>query len=686
MSAPDDPLPPLPDPAALLDRIPQMLWWLDARGHVRRVNGRTLRFSGQTEDAFLGDRFLEVLHPDDRPGVAGAWPRLVGAGKPFSLQFRLRCNQNRHYWFLMQVQPEQTGGWIATGTVVEAQVRAERRLSEVLEWMNDAFLTLDAGDRLVYVNRAAADLVGGRPEDYLGRVLYDAFPDVDGTFRPHYERARREGVSVTFEALYTPLGLWLEVSAHPGGDQLSLYIRDVTERVRARRALEEVNSELEGRVRERTRELEAARERAEVLAALGDVLQRAVTPDEAARVALARLGVALGATAMLFVRLDGERLTSPEVWGDLPPGVHERALRPDLGRADLPVLSRALKEGAVYLDDYRADPDALVDVPEALAFGVEPVRDGAGRPAGALVVWRACRAGGWPGGERDLLRRAADTVGLALERARVLDHVRRQRDELQAANLELRRSNEELERFAYVASHDLQEPLRTVASFTGVLQTRYRGRLDERADVVLDTIVRGAERMKTLVDDLLAFSRLRSVRREHGPVSTAEVLAAALEGLGVALAETGARVVHTDLPVVRGDAAQLTQLLQNLVGNAVKFRREGTPPVVEIAATREGAAWHFTVRDNGIGIEERYFPQIFEIFQRLHTRDRFEGSGVGLAICRRVVEAHGGRLWVDSTPGEGSTFHFTLPGTSGKSARGFKVSGRDVHTPARGGE
>ncbi|TDE86926.1 ATP-binding protein [Deinococcus sp. S9] len=246
----------------------------------------------------------------------------------------------------------------------------------------------------------------------------------------------------------------------------------------------------------------------------------------------------------------------------------------------------------------------------------------------------------------------------------VRDVTERKRAEtaLRQANEELSRSNAELERFAYIASHDLQEPIRTVGSFAGLLARRYGDVLDERGRQYLHTVELGALRMKTLVDDLLVFSRLNAA---HPPFQLLDLnvpVHEALARLDMTLQETGARVTVGDLPTVYGDPSRLAQLFQNLIANAVKFRHEGVPPEVTIGAARAGNLWHFTVSDNGIGIEQAYFTRIFEMFQRLHSRDRYEGSGLGLAICQKIVAQHGGQMWVESTPGAGSTFHFTLSG------------------------
>ena len=222
-------------------------------------------------------------------------------------------------------------------------------------------------------------------------------------------------------------------------------------------------------------------------------------------------------------------------------------------------------------------------------------------------------------------------------------------------------SNAELEQFAYVASHDLQEPLRKVASFCRLLQRNYGGRLDEKADTYIEYAVDGAVRMQDLINDLLDFSRLGRRELAPEPTDTRAVASRAVRNLDASIEEAGATVEVGDLPVVRAEPAHLTQLFQNLIGNAVKFRAPERPMKVEVGARRDGDLWLFWVRDNGIGIEPQYAERIFVVFQRLHGREQYPGTGIGLAICRRVVERLGGTIWMESQPGEGSTFFWTLP-------------------------
>jgi PAS domain S-box-containing protein len=225
---------------------------------------------------------------------------------------------------------------------------------------------------------------------------------------------------------------------------------------------------------------------------------------------------------------------------------------------------------------------------------------------------------------------------------------------------ELARSNADLEQFASVASHDLQEPLRMVASYTQLLGKRYRNRLDGDADEFMGFIVDGALRMQRLINDLLTFSRVGSRGKGFQPVDLAASVAQVRINLRAAIDESGARISTGTLPVVNADATQMEQLLQNLIGNAIKFRK-GPAPRVHIDARREDAAWRIEVQDDGIGIDARYAERIFVIFQRLHTAAEYPGTGIGLAICKKIVERHGGHIDVRSTPGEGASFSFTLP-------------------------
>lgn len=270
---------------------------------------------------------------------------------------------------------------------------------------------------------------------------------------------------------------------------------------------------------------------------------------------------------------------------------------------------------------------------------------------------------------KDGTRYWADTILTALRdpQGKLRGFAKITRDMTQRKQIEeLARSNQELEQFAYLASHDLQEPLRMVASYVQLLAHKYRGRLDEEAGSYIEQAVDGAKRMQALILDLLAYSRVSNQKRSFDRVDFEEVLAGALRNLETALKETGARITHDPLPTVVGDFPQFLQLFQNLIGNSLKFKGKERP-VLHLGAVQKGQEWLFSLRDNGIGIDPKYAERIFEIFKRLHTRSEYPGTGIGLAICRKVVSQHGGRIWVESKEGEGATFFWTLPAVKGAS-------------------
>ncbi len=282
-----------------------------------------------------------------------------------------------------------------------------------------------------------------------------------------------------------------------------------------------------------------------------------------------------------------------------------------------------------------------------------------------------------PAGRREITRaieiataRFHDLAELRRTNAALQDEIaERQRAQAEAARYaaDLERSNEELEQFGYVVSHDLRAPLRTVQGYLRLLNQRYADRLDAKAETYIDYAISGAARMQEMIQALLDLSRVETGGREPAPTDVEAVLNRTLRALSPAIDETGAAVTHDPLPTVLADEVQLAQVFQNLIANALKFRREGVPPKVHVTA-REGerggegeGKWIFSVTDNGIGIDPDQADRIFQIFQRLHTEDEYEGLGIGLALCKRIIDRHGGRLWVESEPGEGSTFTFTLP-------------------------
>jgi PAS domain S-box-containing protein len=278
--------------------------------------------------------------------------------------------------------------------------------------------------------------------------------------------------------------------------------------------------------------------------------------------------------------------------------------------------------------------------------------------------------------EVGLLEAIGDQIGIAVQKARLFEETERSNREIKLAKeklemvnsaltaqaAELARSNSELQHFAYVASHDLQEPLRMVASYVQLLARRYKDKLDSDAEEFIGFAVDGATRMQALINALLTYSRVGTQAKTFEPTDCDAVLDTILTGLKAAIEDSGAVITRDPLPTVKGDGTQLGQLFQNLIGNGIKFRGAAAPQI-HVSSRRNGKGWIFSVRDRGIGIDARFAERIFMMFQRLHAKGEYPGAGIGLAICKKIVERHGGEIWVESRPGDGSTFYFTIPTT-----------------------
>jgi PAS domain S-box-containing protein len=327
------------------------------------------------------------------------------------------------------------------------------------------------------------------------------------------------------------------------------------------------------------------------------------------------------------------------------------------------ICGKVLDSGeTIIVDDYQAwegQSDNWADYLGNRADIGVPIRWG-DEFLGVLEVMRDSSRG-FSQDDADLLDLFAAQAAIAIHNAQLYERAQQEIAERKEVEEALARSNTELDQYAYVISHDLQEPLRTVTNWLHLLEKRYRGEMDEKADKYIDHAVDGAERMQEMINALLELSRVGTRGEAPAPTDVEAVIERTLKVLKRAIEETEAEVTHDPLPTVMADEAQLAQVFQNLIANAIKFRREGVPPRVHISAEQRGDEWMFSVADNGIGIDPDQAERIFQIFQRLHTREEYEGTGIGLALCKRIVERHGGRIWVESEPGTGSTFYFTLP-------------------------
>jgi len=606
------------------------------------------------------DTYLSRVHPDDRHKLSDQMVRMVeeGISEDTALYRTLHADGTvrwieshtrlvrdsqglpiRSLGVAMDITERKQAEEQSRKLVGEQAARteaesAQRRISAILDSISEPLFALDRDWRFRFLNRRAERLLGKRREEVVGRGAWEERPfKVDPTLLQQCDRAMVEGTLVEFEARL-PDGLWYELRASPFDEGLSLYLRDVTARKREQEA------------QARLARYDALRADVSVAVSgqgvLSHVLQRCCEAmvrhlgvDVARIWTIEPLSevMELQASAGRFTMSDGMFSRIPLKQFDfdyyLPdrrpfwtndaqnhPRIADRQWVREQGFvsfARFPLVVDQQLIGLLSMHGAQKLPEdmvpALSAISDALAQGIE--------------------------------RRSAE-------------------QKLAAHAAELIRSNTELEQFAYVASHDLQEPLRMVASYTQLLAKRYKGRLDPDADVFIGFAVDAVTRMKRLISDLLLYSRVGTKGKEFVPLSLPLVLERVLLTLQVTLEENGAQVTFDPLPDVLGDEVQLEQLLQNLLGNALKFRSTA-PPQVHVSVDAFDRKWVFAVRDNGIGIDPQYFQRIFVIFQRLHGKDEYPGTGIGLAICKKIVERHGGRIWVESKPGDGCTFFFTLP-------------------------
>jgi PAS domain S-box-containing protein len=491
-------------------------------------------------------------------------------------------------------------GW----TLLEA---SDARYRGLLEAAPDAMVVVDVAGAIVLLNLQAEKQFGYRRDELLGQPVKNIIPE------GFAERLIADGTRTAAEALAQQIGTGIELlGRRSDGTQFPIEIMLsplesaegvlVTAAIRdisVRRAAEEHLVQMESRYRGL---LEAAPDAMVVVDQRGEI-------------------VLLNVQAEKQFGYRRDELLGQPVKNIIPQGFAERLIADSLRSAEV-ALAQQIGTGIELSGRRRNGTEFPIEIMLSPLKGAE-----------GILVTAAIR----------------DITARKLAEAHLVHKVE-----------ELKRSNEELEQFAYLASHDLQEPLRMVASYTQLLSRRYRGRLDTDADEFIAFAVDGANRMQRLIQDLLVYSRVGTQGGDLRATSSAEALQQALRNLRSAIEESGAVVTSEPLPIVLADEMQLVQLFQNLIGNAVKYQAPGVPRI-RVSAVRHGEQrWSFAVEDNGLGIAPQYFEKIFGMFQRLHKREEFAGTGIGLAICKKIVERHGGRISVESSSGNGSTFRFTL--------------------------
>lgn len=546
---------------------------------------------------------------------------------------------------------------------------AHKQQLNVLEFLPDATFVIDQDKKVIAWNRAMEDMTGVHREEIIGKGDYAYAVPFYGVERPilidlifldkeeaesRYDHVMRDGDMLTAEifssVFYGGRGAYLWGRASPLFDSEGNIvgaiesIRDITEKKLTERKIDHLNRVLLAirNVNQLVvRETDPEKMLKGVCAALIETRGYqnawiALLNDSRKLVTVAKAGLGEDFLPMIERLKRGELTECAQNALDRP-GVTVTE-DPFSSCAECPLSSTCEGRGAMTL---RLEHEGNIYGIMSLSIPREYVTDDE---------------------EKALLEEVAEDIVFALH-SMELEKARRQAEnKLKKYSEDLERSNQELEQFAYVASHDLQEPLRMITSYVKLLQLRYKDKLDDDANDFINYAFDGATRMQMLINDLLAFSRVSTRGNPFELTDSGTVLEQTLTGLKMAVEDIGALITHDPLPVVMADASQLAQVLQNLISNAIKFHGDD-PLEVHISAERQRDDWVFSVKDNGIGIEPQYFGRIFVIFQRLHGRTEYPGTGIGLAVSKRIVERHGGRIWLESEPGKGSTFYFTIPVT-----------------------
>ena len=604
----------------LLDGVQDYaIFTLDPHGRVASWNAGAERIKGYRAEEIIGQNFSRFyLQNDIDQGKPEAELQIAAAsGRSEIEHWRVRKDGSR-FWASVVITAARDSfgrllGFSEISRDISERKETEAKYRGLLEAAPDAMVVVNQRGEIVLLNVQAEKQFGYRRDELVGQMVKNIIPE------GFAERLIADALRSVEDALAQQMGTGIELTARrKNGTQFPIEIMLsplknanetlVTAAIRnisVRKAAEKHLVQMESRYRGL---LEAAPDAMVVVNHDGEI-------------------VLLNVQAEKQFGYHRDELVGQKVKNIIPDGFEERLIA-DGTRTAAEALAQQIGTG-IELSGRRKDQSE---------FPIEIMLSPLENPEGMLVTAAI----------RDINERKKSEERLAKTMG------------------ELKRSNDELQQFASFASHDLQEPLRMVASYTQLLAKRYRGRLDSDADEFIAYAVDGCNRMQGLIQDLLAYSRAGTNRKTLREISSENALKAALTNLQATMAESGAVVTHDSLPVITTDDTQLAQVFQNLVGNAIKYR-SAELPLVHVSATKNGGKeWVFSVRDNGLGIESQYFERIFILFQRLHGQKEFEGSGIGLAICKKILERQSGRIWVESQIGKGSTFYFTLPERDGK--------------------
>ncbi|WP_440772107.1 sensor histidine kinase [Natronorubrum sp. DTA28] len=503
--------------------------------------------------------------------------------------------------------------------------------STVYERITDAVFALDEEWQFTFLNAQAEQVLERSEADLLGTTIWEGFPDaVDSAFQREYERAMDAQEPVAFQEFSEPLDAWLEVRAYPSETGLTVYLRDITEQIRRQKRLQKREQALHDAYEVIADPQRAFRDQIDELLA---VVRRTIGTTYAT---LSR--VHEDTNEYIFEAVDAPTNDEIEA-GDTAP------------LAETSCEHTVSTEETLVLRDVEVDAPELADRAATAEWGISCYL---GTPItvddevyGTFCFYdMEARSEAFTDWEVTFVELLGNWVSYELERERY--------------QRKLEESNERLERFAYTASHDLQEPLRMITSYLGLIDQRYGDELDADATEFLEFAVDGAGRMTEMIDGLLTYSRVETRGDPFEPVELDAVLADVRDDLQFRIEETDAELSSKSLPRVEGDPDQLRQVFQNLISNALEYSGD-EPPRIRVSAERTGSNWTVSISDEGIGIDPDDAERIFEVFERLHSHEEHPGTGIGLALCKRIVERHDGEIWVDSESDEGATVQFTLP-------------------------
>ena len=637
----------------LIESLPQLFWTCRVDGPCDYLSKQWVDYTGVPEEEQLGYRWLEQLHPEDRDKTVAEWMEKVKTGESFDMEFRIRRNDGIYHWFKTRAVPMRDSDgsivkWFGSNTDFEEIKKAEEQLknfSKELEQKVDertkelqiSTKKLDETSSIARVGGWELDLK--KNEMYwsdLVKQIHEVDPDYHPTLRDGINFFVPEAVPVISEAMKNTIN-----EGEPFNIELQLltarknvkWVRIVGKAYRENDEIVKIGGMFQDINERKLAEIESLR-KSEQLQMLSNELENIIDSIPGL--------VFYKDTNNRYIRVnkyicDAHKMSKKQLEGlnlnDLYPREQAQAYYED----DLEVIRS--RQSKINIDEPWGN--------RWVSTSKIPYLNETGEVIGVIGV------------SMDVTERRLAEEELKNHRDHLEELVNERTSELDNAIIDLKRSNQELEQFAYVASHDLQEPLRMVSSYTQLLERRYKDLLDQDAKDFIFFAVDGANRMQHLINDLLDYSRVTTRGKPFVKVDLSTVLGHAINNLQKKIQETGALIVNEDLPFVYGDEVQLVRVFQNLLDNAIKFR--GTvPPRISISSKTVDDKVQISISDNGIGIDKIYTDRVFTIFQRLHNKIEYPGTGIGLAICERTIERHGGKIWFESEPGKGTTFIFTL--------------------------